>query len=81
MASDFLILPGDPLFYATLAAPPPVAQGDGCYVARAGSGLLEPATPQQIREYLEGGEYDARLGEIDLEDDFMGLQYGEGEAW
>ena len=81
LTASRLILPGDPLYYATLASPPPVLPSEGCYIARSGSGLLEPATPAEIREYLEGGEYDARLGEIEAEDLLMGLQYGEDAEW
>ncbi|HEY9696749.1 MAG TPA: hypothetical protein V6D10_05770 [Trichocoleus sp.] len=68
-----LILPGHPLFNATLgAALPPgwldVANSSGgefAFVARSGSGLLEPVFGAALDEYLEGGEYDERLGEID----------------
>ncbi|MEH1795875.1 MULTISPECIES: hypothetical protein [unclassified Nostoc] len=39
------------------------------FCARAGSGLLEPMTDEELEEYLYGGEYDQRLeqiGEADL---------------
>lgn len=76
-----LILPGDPEFDQTLACPPPnwrsVATqhgGEFAFVARAGSGVLEPVSFRELDEYLEGGEYDERLeaiGDYDecLEDD------------
>jgi hypothetical protein len=62
-----LILPGNPLFDMTLgmALPPSPLSTEVCFVARAGSGILEPASPDQVREYLMGGEYDERLSEID----------------
>jgi hypothetical protein len=65
-----LILPGDPLFDATLGMvlPPSPLSTEVCFVARAGSGILEPVTAAQAREYLLGGEYDERLAEIDDED-------------
>lgn len=70
-----LILPGDPLFDATLATPPPnwrdAANRDGntyAFVVEPGSGLARPATMAELTEYLEGGEYDERLSEIEDED-------------
>lgn len=71
-----LILPGDPEFSATLATPPPnwrqVAanlSGEYAFVARTGSGLLEPVSFRELDEYLDGGEYDERMGEIAGEGD------------
>ena len=65
-----LILPGDPQFDRTLASPPPNWQqvaarhrGEFAFVARSGSGLLEPVSYQELEEYLEGGEYAQRLQE------------------
>lgn len=68
-----LILPGDPGFDFTLAtAIPPgwlaVAEqiGQQCsFVADRDSGLLRPATDQELTEYLYGGEYDERLEDIE----------------
>lgn len=65
-----IILPGDPLFDITLfqALPPGwrgVADRIGqqvAFVASAGSGLLRPATPGEVDEYLYGGEYDEVMG-------------------
>lgn len=67
-----LILPGNPEFDETLASylPPgwwQVADQYGAnvaFVAQLGSGILQPVTPSQLAEYLEGGEYDERLTEI-----------------
>lgn len=71
-----LILPGSPLYYQTLASPPPLAGGqERLFVVRTGSGILEPATPSEMREYLDGGEYDQRLEELEQEDDLMGWTY------
>jgi len=72
-----LILPGDPLFHQTLAtAPPPgwknhPTQTDGnlMLIARAGSGLLQPASTNQVYEYLEE-EYDQRLEENEMWDEY-----------
>jgi hypothetical protein len=67
-----LILPGNPLFWPTLANPPRAdrIQNDGdCYIVRKGSFLLERASAQELDEYLEGGEYDEHMeltGQADL---------------
>lgn len=73
-----LILPGDPQFDRTLASPPPnwqqVAarhQGEFAFVARSGSGLLEPVSYQELEEYLEGGEYAQRLQESRQDDTYL----------
>ena len=69
-----LILPGNPLFDLTLATPRPdwrdTAVRDGntyAFVAEPGSGLMRPVTESELEDYLEGGEYDARLAEIEDE--------------
>ncbi len=66
-----LILPGNPLFALTLLTPRPdwreKANADGntyAFVVDADSGLTRPATSQELKEYLYGGEYDERLGQI-----------------
>lgn len=67
-----LILPGNPLFDLTLATaltPGWRQAAERCnaqvaFVAEPGSGLLRPATPDELVDYLEGGEYDDRLEEI-----------------
>ncbi|MBD2100264.1 hypothetical protein [Leptolyngbya sp. FACHB-261] len=72
VARGVLILPGHPLFNATLGAtlPPGWQQtaavgNEALFVVRPGlSGLFTPATPHEWRDYLEGGEYEARLEEL-----------------
>lgn len=60
-----LVLPGDPLFLPTLATPPPTQGQPYCnFICRAGSDVLEVATQKDLDEYLEGGEYDERLSQI-----------------
>lgn len=68
-----LILPGHPGFEETLAQLPPNLQhvrdcthGDFALIARAGSaGLLEAVSWQEAEEYLWGGEYEQRIGELE----------------
>ncbi|MBD2090378.1 hypothetical protein H6F67_10980 [Microcoleus sp. FACHB-1515] len=70
-----LLLPGNPEFNRVLATPPPnwrqFAQStpDFAFVARSGSGLLEPVSMVDLDNYLEGGEYEERLEEIGEEDE------------
>lgn len=71
-----IILPGDPGFYETLGNLPPnwgqVAantSGDFSLIARAGTGILEAVSTQEVEEYLWGGEYDERLLEMGDDDD------------
>lgn len=77
-----LLLPGDPEFDRALATPPPnwrqfaANQPSFAFVARAGSGILEPVSMADLEDYIEGGEYDERLDEIEdaeqgLEDDLV----------
>lgn len=64
-----LILPGDPEFEATLGTHlPPGWQvvadqlsGEFAFVADAETGILRPCSPQELEEYMHGGEYEARL--------------------
>jgi hypothetical protein len=70
-----LILPGDPEFDRTLASPPPnwrqlqaKYSGEMAFVARSGSGILEPVSRRELDDYLEGGEYAQRLQESDQMD-------------
>lgn len=65
-----LILPGDSEFDFTLGTVPPPAPPGAVFIARAGSGILEPASPEEIREYLNGGEYDERMEEIDEDEEW-----------
>ena len=88
MANSPLILPGNPLFDATLAtAIPPnwrevaeQAQAQPAYVACAGSGLLRPASPEELVEYLEGGEFDEREEELEEMDYGELVYYGPVDA-
>jgi len=71
-----LILPGTDLFDITLATIPPPwmwrneIQGNHVsFVADHESGLLRPVTPEDLIEYVEGGEYDERLKNIEDDDD------------
>lgn len=73
--SDRLILlPGDPDFDFTLVTSIPpgwrdVADSIGAqcaFIAAPGSGLLRPATDEELGEYLYGGEYEERLSEIEV---------------
>lgn len=70
-----ILLPGDPGFAETLATPPPnwgqVAARDGssyAYAVRPGSGgVAEAVTLTELNEFLNGGEYDERLDELERE--------------
>jgi hypothetical protein len=83
-----LILPGNPLFDQTLGRnlPPDGAQfaashSSFYYVARSGSGILEPVDERGLEEYLEGGEYEEVLqdgGDEEALAEFYGLQ-GQGD--
>lgn len=74
MPNSSLILPGDPEFDWTLSTTLPpgwldVAEAIGeqvAFVCSPGSGVMRPATPEELTEYLWGGEYDERMQ--DLED-------------
>lgn len=64
-----LILPGNPLFDITLATPPPSWQSVAekhntwAWVMDATLGILRVASPSELEEYLNGGEYDEVMGE------------------
>lgn len=75
-----LILPGDLEYELTLNGTlPPVQSGvQPLFIQRPGSPLLEVATPEEVAEYLQSGEYDERLGEIPDEDDD---DEDDEEAW
>jgi hypothetical protein len=62
-----LILPGDAEYHLTLNGmlPPVDRDRQPLFIQRPGSCLLEPATPEEMTEYLLSGEYDERLTEID----------------
>lgn len=79
-----LILPGDPEFDFTLAATLPFNwqetaaeySGDYGFVVDSQSGLMRVENSQGIREYVHGGEYDARLEFIaeDIDDEFIWVE-------
>ncbi|MFE4108565.1 hypothetical protein [Almyronema epifaneia] len=64
-----LILPGTPEYNLTLstALPPDWVEaanrlaGEYYFVAEAESGLLRPASADELEEYIYGGEYEERL--------------------
>lgn len=68
-----LLLPGDPEFYEVLATPPPdwgraaAADGDSyAFIVKPGSGgVAEAVTLEELDDFLDGGEYDERMDEID----------------
>lgn len=66
---DRLILPGDPEFSLTLGVTLPPAAPDAVFVVRSGSLILEPVAPAEATEYLNSGEYDERMDEIEDEDE------------
>lgn len=73
MENPYLILPGDFEYDETLAAVlPPNWQsqvnawnGDYGFVVDSQTGMLRVENSQGIREYVNGGEYDERLEQID----------------
>ena len=61
-----LLLPGEPGFNAILATPPPDPYREFDYIVKPGSGgVAQCATPDELTEYLNDGEYGERLAEID----------------
>ena len=68
-----IILPGDPEFDLTLGTSLPLDwnqhSSEFAFVARAGSGILETVSMDELEDYLYGGEYDDRLQEIGEESD------------
>lgn len=68
---NLLLLPGDPGFEEILLTPGPdwqqIANQDGdTYAYVVGQDrLARPVTSWELEEYLEGGEYDERLMQID----------------
>lgn len=79
-----LLLPGDPEFDQTLGVslPPGWEQerdrnsGEYAFVADAETGILRPCSAQELEEYLEGGEYEARLRAMG-DDEALGEFLGE----
>lgn len=72
-----LLLPGDPLFDRVLSTPLGWIQnqysngiGEQCaMVADAETGILRPASPEELDDYLWGGEYDERMENLGEEED------------
>lgn len=65
-----IILPGDPLFDWTLATtPPPGSRGADYLVADCETGIYRVASPEDLTEYLWGGEYSERMRAIGDSDD------------
>ena len=76
MHSSNLIYPGYDLFDYHLATLPPnfkqcFEQDQTAFIADPVSGVLRPASPDELREYVYGGEYDERLEQIGEEDDWL----------
>jgi hypothetical protein len=70
-----IILPGHPFFdeYLYCTLPPgwrnfAYHNPDFAFVARPGDGLLQAVTEIELEDYLEGGEYDERMSELEDED-------------
>ncbi len=61
---SILLLPHEKGFQEILATPPPSPK-DVNWVVRAGGILMEAVSQKELDEYLQGGEYDERLKEID----------------
>ncbi|NET39720.1 MAG: hypothetical protein F6K19_48470 [Cyanothece sp. SIO1E1] len=45
--------------------------GEVVWVARADTGLIEPVSHSEAREYVWGGEYDERLEAMEVEGDAL----------
>ena len=72
MREPNLIYPGDDLFdYHLATLPPNFEQQQTAFVADPYSGVLRPANPDELREYVCGGEYDERLEQIGELDDWL----------
>jgi len=76
MSTDRLILPGDPLFDLTLFGHLPpgwqrTAEQVGQQVSFVceESGIMRPATPDELEDYLYGGEYDEVIASHGLDAD------------
>lgn len=61
---SILLLPHDKGFQEILATPPPSPQNTN-FVVRKGALLMEAVEAKDLSEYLQGGEYDERMEEID----------------
>lgn len=58
-----IMVPSDPGFYQILHNPHLSSQKAAFWLVRADTGLLEPATLEEVNEYLQGGEYSEVVGE------------------
>jgi hypothetical protein len=78
--SRLIILPGDPEFDWTLATSIPPdwkdisrVDPDGFgFAAAPDSGIFRPLSSIDLEDYLYGGEYDERLAEIGMTDEWDG---------
>jgi hypothetical protein len=75
--SNILLLPGHPLFNLILATPPPDYNQKlhSCgepvsFAMDAEKGIFRCVDPSELKEYLEGGEYDEINEDLDEEDDY-----------
>jgi hypothetical protein len=59
-----LLLPHEKGFQEILATPPPSPQNSN-FVVRKGGLMMESVDSNQLSEYLQGGEYEERMEEID----------------
>lgn len=73
-SSSVLLLPGDRNFNRILATPPPDPDKSKNFVVRVGELLPVAVNERELDDYLEGGEYDEQIAEIDdLESDILYL--------
>lgn len=79
-----LILPGNPLYYETLATAKPPNYGEVAataldnvaLVADVETGLLRAVRYEdQLWDYLIGGEYEVRQEQMQVEDDLLGQSW------
>jgi hypothetical protein len=77
ITSDILLMPHEKGFQETLGWNIPY----GCppesnFIVRAdGSGILEPATYKETQDYLNGGEYDQRMSEIEDDTQIIDIDF------
>ena len=60
-----LIYPGHPDFGTWMAIPPPDPRAGVNYVHRVNGAVMEAVTDDELEDYLQGGEYEERLDEIE----------------
>lgn len=61
---NLIMLPSDQGFQEMLSVPPP-NKGQTDFVVRVQGHLMEAVNISELREYLEGGEYEERMEELD----------------